>query len=323
MIKIGLVGVGHLGKIHLKLLQECSDFEVVGIYDTQAAVALQVAKEAGVERFKTYEQLLRACEAIDVVTPTTTHFKYAAKAIKNNKHVFIEKPVTNTLREGRELLKMEQEANKIKVQVGHVERFNPALLALKDQELQPHFIEVHRLAKFNPRGTDVSVVMDLMIHDLDIILKMVKSPVKKVFANGVSIISSSSDIANARVEFGNGCVANVTASRLSIKNMRKMRMFQKNAYVSVDFLEKKTEVVRLSNEEGSLLSMPIIMANDTKYLTFDMPKVAENNAIKTELELFASAIINNKEPEVTLQDGVNALELAYLIMDKINKNLTS
>jgi len=321
MVRIGLIGLGHLGNIHLRLLQEIASMQIVGVYDTNTTLAQQVASEHQLRAFTSYTQMLKEVDAIDIVTPTISHYHYAAKAIKHHKNVFIEKPVSNTLREARELLKLEQEANNVKVQVGHVERFNPAYLAIKNKSLKPRFIEAHRLAMFNPRGTDVSVVLDLMIHDLDIILKTVNSTIKRIQANGVAIISPSPDIANARIEFTNGCVANVTASRLSVKNMRKIRFFQNDAYVSLDFLDKKTEVVRLTEQALHPMSMPLELADGKKkYLEFDIPEVPAVNAIKMELELFGQAILHNTEIEVSLQDGVNALELATQIMEKLHKN---
>lgn len=190
-----------------------------------------------IQRFQTPQELFAAVDVVDIVTPTTTHFEMAAQAIRAGKHFFIEKPITRTVEEAEELIKLAQEF-KVKAQVGHVERFNPALLALEDMELNPMFIEAHRLAVFNPRGTDVSVILDLMIHDLDIVLSIVKSEVKFISASGVAVASETPDIANARIEFENGCVANLTASRISLKQMRKVRLFQKDAYISLDFLEK-------------------------------------------------------------------------------------
>lgn len=318
MVKVGIVGTGHLGKIHLKLLKELEVYEVIGFYDANPEIATFVEREFQVKRYTTFSQLLKEVDAVVITTPTTFHYKFASQAIKNNKHVFIEKPVTHTLREARELLKLERETHTVKIQVGHVERFNPAFLALKGKNIQPMFIEAHRLAMFNPRGTDVSVVLDLMIHDLDIILKIVQSPVKKIHASGVNIISKSADIANARIEFGNGCVANVTASRLSVKNMRKIRFFQSDAYISLDFLDKKTEIVKLSEKATNDMSLELkIDDNTTRYLDFEIPELHPVNAIKEELTCFADSIMYNKDTEVTLLDGVSALELAHHILDKM------
>ena len=246
MIKIGVLGAGHLGKIHIRLLKEIDKYELVGFYDADPEAAKEVEKEFGVKAFSSIESLIELVDAVDIVTPTITHYDCASKAIKNSKHIFIEKPVTNTIEEAKSLKGLSKEAN-VHVQVGHVERFNPAFIAARDYCSNPMFIETHRLAQFNPRGTDVSVVLDLMIHDIDIILSVVKSNIKRISASGVAVVSESPDIANARIEFDNGCVANLTSSRISMKNMRKSRFFQKDAYISVDFLDKKVDVIRLNN----------------------------------------------------------------------------
>lgn len=323
MVKIGVLGAGHLGKIHIKLLKEIKDATLVGFYDNNETTAIAVEKELGVKRFPDLDSLLNEVDAIDIVTPTPAHFDIASQAIKKSKHIFIEKPLTSTLDEARQLLALAEEAH-IKAQVGHVERFNPAFLSVKNYDLRPVFIETHRLAQFNPRGTDVAVVLDLMIHDIDIILQIVKSPVKRISASGVAVISNSPDIANARIEFDNGCVANITASRISLKVMRKMRIFQRDAYISIDFSEKKSEIVRLtdSRDSSNPFSLEINTGKDgdTKYITFDRPEILPINSIKMELELFIEAILHDKETPVTLLDGCNAMDVAYQILDRIEKN---
>ncbi|MES2593189.1 MAG: Gfo/Idh/MocA family oxidoreductase [Bacteroidota bacterium] len=320
MIKIGVLGAGHLGKIHIRLLKEIAAFEVVGFYDADPAAAELVEKEFGIKSFSTIESLLELVDAVDIVTPTIAHYSCASKSIKKSKHIFIEKPVTNTIEEAKILMGLSKEAN-VKVQVGHVERFNPAFIAAKDYCSNPMFIETHRLAQFNPRGTDVSVVLDLMIHDLDIILSVVKSNIKRISASGVAVVSDSPDIANARIEFDNGCVANLTSSRISMKNMRKSRFFQKDAYVSVDFLEKKVEVIRLMNVEGEEdpLAVTIELGNGkgTKQIYFENPIILPSNAIKMELEAFADSIISNTTPLVSIDDGYKALDVAYKIIEKM------
>jgi predicted dehydrogenase len=322
MIKIGIVGAGHLGKIHIRLLKEIDKFKVVGFYDQNPEAAELVEKEFGIKRFETMESLLEEVDAIDIVTPTFAHFNCASKSIKKSKHVFIEKPVTNTIEEAKILMGLAKEAD-VKVQVGHVERFNPAFIAAKDFCSNPMFIETHRLAQFNPRGTDVSVVLDLMIHDIDIILSVVKSNIKRISASGVAVVSDSPDIANARIEFDNGCVANLTASRISMKNMRKSRFFQKDAYISVDFLDKKVEVIRLMNIDPSKEIDPMAVTIDlgngkgTKQIYFEGPKISASNAIKMELETFADSIKNNTTPLVSIADGYNALDVAYKIIEKM------
>ena len=322
MIKIGIVGAGHLGKIHIRLLKEIEKFKVIGFYDQNPEAAELVEKEFGIKRFETMESLLEMVDAIDIVTPTFAHFNCASKSIKKSKHVFIEKPVTNTIEEAKILMGLAKEAD-VKVQVGHVERFNPAFIAAKDFCSNPMFIETHRLAQFNPRGTDVSVVLDLMIHDIDIILSVVKSNIKRISASGVAVVSDTPDIANARIEFDNGCVANLTASRISMKNMRKSRFFQKDAYISVDFLDKKVEVIRLMNidptKEIDPLAVTIDLGNGkgSKQIYFEGPTISPSNAIKMELETFADSIKHNTTPLVSISDGYNALDVAYKIIEKM------
>lgn len=322
MIKIGIVGAGHLGKIHIRLLKEIEKFEVIGFYDENPEAAKLVEKEFDIKHFDSFESLLEQVDAVDIVTPTITHFNCASKAIKKSKHVFIEKPVTNTIEEAKILMGLSKEAD-VKVQVGHVERFNPAFLAAKDFCSGPMFIETHRLAQFNPRGTDVSVVLDLMIHDIDIILSVVKSNIKRISASGVAVVSDSPDIANARIEFDNGCVANLTASRISMKNMRKSRFFQKDAYISVDFLDKKVEVIRLMNVDAEKEMDPLAVVIDlgngkgSKQIYFEGPTILPSNAIKMELDTFADSIINNTTPLVNIDDGYKALDVAYKVIDKM------
>ena len=322
-VKIGLLGAGHLGKIHLKLLKEIEGYEIVGFYDADPVVAQKVAAEYEVKSFASEQELIDLCDAIDIVTPTTTHYDCAVMAIKKFKHIFIEKPLAYAITEASTLVKLIDEA-RIKCMVGHVERFNPALLSISKKHIKPLFIEVHRLAQFNPRGTDVSVVHDLMIHDIDIILSLVKANVKKVSANGVAIVSRTADIANARIEFDNGCVANLTASRISVKNMRKMRIFQPGAYISMDFLNQKSEIFRIENDAtpNRENQFEIELADNTKkYITYDVPEKKEVNAIKMELELFLKSIVSDKPCPVTAHDGYLAMELGQRILDKINSQL--
>lgn len=320
MIKVGLIGAGHLGKIHLKLLKEISQFQVVGFFDADRTRSETIQKEFSVPAFKSADELIAACEAVDIVTPTITHHQYAAGALKKLKHVFIEKPISNTLAEAKEIRSLADEAN-VKVQIGHVERFNPAFLSVQKYFDNPMFIETHRLAQFNPRGTDVSVVLDLMIHDIDIVLSVIKSNVKKINASGVAVVSDTPDICSARIEFDNGAVANITASRMSLKNMRKSRFFQRDAYISVDFLEKKTELIRMkqiAEEPKDPFAITIDLGNKgMKQISFDNPKVEESNAIKMELESFADSIRNNKPTAVGAEDGYRALEVAFKITEKM------
>ncbi len=317
MLKVGVLGAGHLGKIHLRLLKESEKYDLVGFFDPSEENAKNVAKEFGYTAFNSIEALIDAVEVVDIVTPTLSHFDCAKLAIEKGCHIFIEKPITNTVIEA-EAIKTLASQYHIKGQVGHVERFNPAFTAVKDTIANPMFIETHRLAEFNPRGTDVPVVLDLMIHDIDIILSVVKSKVKNVHASGVSVISDTPDIANARIEFENGCVANLTASRISMKNMRKSRFFQKDAYISVNFLSKESEVVKMKDVPEKEDEFAMILQNAEgvkKQIYFENPEVENNNAILDELETFADAIINNTKPVVTLNDGTEALRVAQIIID--------
>ena len=322
MLKIGVFGAGHLGKIHIKCLQMTKGiYDLAGFYDPDPEAAAHTAQTYGIRAFDNEAELFEAVDVVDIVTPTVTHFAVADAAIRAGKHVFIEKPLAHTTQEAKALLDLKNKHG-VKVQVGHVERFNPALLSVSDMPLDPMFIEAHRLATFNPRGTDVSVVLDLMIHDLDIVLSLVNSTVEKVSASGVSIVSNTPDIANARLEFANGCVANLTASRLSLKQMRKVRFFQSDAYISLDFLEKQAQIVRLFDEKDTTPAqrenMPELpTAKGNKFLQITMPEIEPINAIKAELESFAESIRDNVQPKVSIEDGYQALELAYRISEKI------
>ncbi len=321
MLKVGVLGAGHLGKIHLRLLNQSEKFELVGFYDENAEYAEKIAAEFGYTRFDTIAKLIHAVDVVDIVTPTLSHYKCARVAIKSGKHVFIEKPIATTVEEAEEIIALAKEY-KVKGQVGHVERFNPAFTVVRDKIQSPMFIETHRLAEFNPRGTDVPVVLDLMIHDIDAILSVVQSKVKSVHASGVSVLSQSPDIANARIEFENGCVANITSSRISMKNMRKSRFFQKDAYISVDYLDKVWEVVKMKDAPEVPGDFDMILQNaegERKQIYFDNPEVSPNNAILDELETFADAINTNTTPIVTLEDGTEALRVAYMIIDSMNE----
>lgn len=322
MIKIGVIGVGHLGSIHLRLLKEIPGYDVVGIYDRDPERAAAMAEEHEVKAWESMTDLIDACDAVDIVTPTISHYECAKAALKRFKHVFIEKPITHTVEEAKSLQQLAREAG-VKAMVGHVERFNPAFLTLRDQELRPLFIESHRLSQWNPKGTDVSVVLDLMIHDIDIVLWLIGAGVKKVSASGVSVISETPDIANARIEFDNGATANLTASRISFRNMRKMRLFQRKMYLSVDFLNKTCEVIHMNDQDSSPDSnknkIEFQSGDSVKTLTFETPKVVPVNSIRMEFEEFARAINNDTEVPVTLEQATAALDTAFMIMDKINQ----
>ncbi len=318
MLRIGVLGVGHLGKFHLNNWKEIDDVTLVGFFDPDDNNARSVEEKYGLTRYSTAEQLVDACDAVDIVAPTPHHFNLCSLALRKGKHVFVEKPLANTMEEARTLVKLAKESN-LRFQVGHVERFNPAFLSLKDFTLQPMFIEVHRLAQFNPRGTDVSVILDLMIHDIDIILHLVKSNVSYISANGVAVMSDTPDIANVRIEFDNGCVANLTSSRISMKKMRKMRVFQKDAYIGIDFLDKKTEIIKLNSPgDKNVFTFDIETNHGKKTIAISSPSIEDGNAIKMELQEFKNAIVNNTETPVTVLDGFEAMDVAHKILDKIN-----
>ena len=322
MLKIGVCGAGHLGKIHIQQWKTIEEITLVGFYEPNDQHAAQVISEYQIPRFDTLEALLKEIDALDIISPTTTHFEVAQKALSTGKHVFVEKPLTNTLEEAATLVELVNEAN-LKCQVGHVERYNPAFMALNNAPLNPLFIEAHRLAQFNPRGTDVSVILDLMIHDIDIILSLVKSDVKQISASGVAVLTDTPDIANARIEFHNGCVANLTSSRISMKKMRKIRLFQKDAYIGIDFLEKKTEVIKLSGEieEENAFTFDIETHAGTKRISISSPSIPEVNAIQSELESFRDSILHNTKTLVSETDGMLAMDVAHQILDKINQQL--
>lgn len=323
MLKIGVLGAGHLGKIHIKCIKQIDRYELVGFYDPDQATAKAV-EELGVRCFATIEALIDAVEVVDIVTPTVQHFECASKALQRRRHVFIEKPIVATPDEASKLMKLADEAG-VKVQVGHVERFNPAFIAAEPYIKAPKFVEAHRLALFNPRGTDVPVVLDLMVHDLDILFTIINSPVKHVSACGVAIVSPTPDITNARIEFENGSVANLTASRISLKNMRKTRIFQDDAYITVDFLDKKTEIARIHDHEvtGYPYSLTLdLPGGATKQITLERPEIHPLNAIQTELESFYDSIIHNTVPVVSIEDGVKVLNLAYEIINAKDKTIS-
>jgi predicted dehydrogenase len=321
MLKVGVFGTGHLGKFHLNNWKLIRDAQVVGFYDPNDRTAEEVAAKYQIPRYTDAGELLDVCDAADIIAPTPAHFPLCELAIRKGKHVFVEKPLANDMEEARTLLKLVKESN-VKVQVGHVERFNPAFLALEGLTLQPMFIEVHRLAEFNPRGTEVSVILDLMIHDIDIILHIVKSEVKNIYSSGVAVMTDTPDIANVRIEFNNGCVANLTSSRISMKKMRKMRIFQKDAYIGVDFLNKKSEIISLDNNDGSGegFSFDIETKNGKKSILVRSPEVPDINAIQLELEKFTESILQNKPTLVSELDGFRAMDIAHQILQKIKYN---
>ena len=322
-LKVGVLGAGHLGRIHLQQWKEVPEAEIIGFFDPHPEKRAAIQQEFGIEPLASMEEVIAAADAVDIVTPTTAHHVCALAALEAGRHVFIEKPLANTLDEGRSLAQMVEATGRV-AQVGHVERFNPAFVAALPSLRDPMFIETHRLAQFDPRGTDVSVVLDLMIHDIDIVLSVVNSPVSQVNASGVAVVSDTPDIANARIEFANGCVANLTASRISLKKMRKSRFFQRDAYVSVDMLDKKTEVVRMRTVEGE--GDPFAITIDLglkgkREIAFEKPEVPATNAIRDELRSFALAVLRQQRPVVSVHDGLLALEVAHQVLTKVENGL--
>ncbi len=325
-VRIGVVGVGHLGRLHVQQLQHIEMAHLVGFYDVDADRSEQIVREFGIDGFPSFDMLLQQCDALCIVTPTSFHYEYARLALLANRHVFIEKPITSSLDEADTLIALGKERN-LKIQVGHIERFNPAILAIEPLNINPLFIESHRLANFNPRGTDVAVVLDLMIHDIDLILSFVHSPVKDVQASGVRVISSTEDIANCRVMFENGCVANVTASRISARNMRKMRFFQPHAYISVDFLEGFSEVYYLASEHLALPGTELAFSLgeiekglEKKEIRYARLEKRDVNPLRYELEQFCRAILRDTQPPVTAEDARRALKIAGIILEKIHQH---
>jgi predicted dehydrogenase len=319
MLKIGIFGAGHLGKFHISNWQEIEHIEIVGFHDSNSETALEVEKKFGIKHFENTDELIDLIDAADIITPTQYHYSICENLLRKSKHVFVEKPMVNNMEEANEILKLVRESG-TKFQVGHVERFNPALLALKGRSLNPMFIEVHRLAQFNPRGTEVSVILDLMIHDIDIILHLVKSDIKNISASGVSVMTETPDIANVRIEFHNGCVANLTSSRISMKKMRKMRLFQKDSYIGIDFLEKKTEIIKLkSDEDQDLFSFDIETPNGVRTIAVENPEITNTNAIKSELTAFRDSILQDKPTQVSELDGYMAMDVAHQILQKIKQ----
>jgi len=320
-VKIGVIGTGHLGKLHTKMFQSITNCELIGIYDSNPEQAKAVSDEFRVSNYSAIEELLSKVDAVSIAATTTAHYEIAKKCFENGVHVFIEKPITATIKEAEELVELSENKN-LNLQVGHIERFNPALVAMEKYINDPKFIQTDRLSQFNPRGTDVAVVLDLMIHDIDIILSLVKSDVVEIQANGVAVVSDHLDIANARLQFENGAVANVTASRISQKKMRKMRIFQRDTYVALDFVTGVSEVYRLLEPSSEVVTSQISfgeigVGEKRKKLVYEQPEQKEINALQYELELFVNSVINKTKPIVSGVDGLRALKVAQLIIQKI------
>ena len=327
-LKVGVIGVGHLGSLHAKMYSQIPSVHFVGVYDVDLKRAETLAAEFGIKAFATLDDLLSQVQAVSIATVTQSHYDVAMQVIKRGVHLLIEKPITATIEQAKAVTER-AETKGLKLQVGHIERFNPAILALEPYNITPLFIESHRLAQFNPRGSDVAVVLDLMIHDIDLILSLVKSKVTRIDANGIAVISDTPDIANARLQFENGCVANVTASRISQNKMRKMRLFQRDAYISIDFAQGLSEVFRLVDEETPNLKPTMMLGKidqglHKRIIVYEQPEVQEVNALKYELERFVESVQKNTETPVTGYDGLHALEVAQEILHMIgSQKITS
>jgi len=320
-LKIGVIGAGYLGNFHLQKLKNFSNISISGLYDKNDTRANEMSRLHDVRCFSSLEHLINSSDAVSIVTPTSTHYKISLLALNNGCHVFIEKPITDKLDDAKKLLKKAKKVNKI-IQVGHIERFNPGFLALKKINPNPKFIEVHRLAPFNPRGNDVPVILDLMIHDLDIIISLLGNKIKDIKANGVSVVSKSIDIANVRLEFLNGCIVNLTASRISQKEMRKMRLFSNKSYITIDFKEKTLEEYNVDDfkpvDEKNKKVFKIGNENK-KYIIYNKPKIIKNDALKAELKHFVNSIQNKTHPETDGESATEALDLALNIQSIIDK----
>lgn len=311
--KVGIAGVGKLGEYHCRTLASIPEVELTGVYDTNAARTSEMADKYHCRAFRNFQELLQHVDAIGIVVPTVQHYSVAKTAVQAGVPVFVEKPITSTVAEAEELVDLAAKKN-VLLQVGHIERFNPAIRALDGLDVKPMFIESHRLAPFDPRGTDVAVVLDLMIHDIDIILSLVDSQVERIDANGVAVVSDEADIANARLQFRNGCVANVTASRISQRKMRKMRLFQKDSYISIDFLQKLTELFRLVDEQADMPSTIILgqieKGKKKRHIIYDQPVTPEEDAMEAEWRSFLRCLHGGEKPVVSGEDGLKALTVA-------------
>ncbi len=323
-LNIGVVGTGHLGKLHTKMFKEIENCNLVGINDSNIEQANKVGEEFGVNVFESINDLLNKVEAVSIAATTSAHYDLAKKCLNAGKHIFIEKPITATIPQAEEIVKLADSLN-LNIQVGHIERFNPALVSMEKYINDPKFIQTDRLAQFNPRGTDVAVVLDLMIHDIDIILSLIKSKVENIDASGVAVVSDNLDIANARILFENGAVANVTASRISQKKMRKMRIFQRDGYIALDFVTGVSEVYSLlpvdqKVKEGFISFGEIGVGDKKKRLVYEQPEQKEINALQYELQLFVNSVLKKEKPVVTGNDGLGALRVAKIIIDKIESS---
>ncbi len=326
-LKISVIGVGHLGEIHAKLLKQ-NDYAILeGVYDIDSHRAEKIALEHSCKVFLNLNELIKFSDAVIISSPTTTHYEIAKKCIENSLHCFIEKPITATYLQATRLIKLASK-KKVIIQVGHVERFNPALKAIMKYDPLPLFIESHRLSQFKTRATDVSVISDLMIHDIDIVLWLVKAKIKNIYANGVAVLTNTIDIANARLEFDNGVVANLTASRISAKPTRKMRIFQKDTYFSLDFARHTVEIYRIIESESTdYLGSPALMLGDIENsskkisIVYETPPVQDGNAIAEEHNSFFRAILHGEKVPISALEASQALRVSEMIEKKIKKSL--
>jgi len=323
-LKIGIVGAGRLGTYHARCLKSIPDAKLIGIHDVDLPRAESLAQETASMVFSQYSQLLEKAEAVIIATDTQSHYRLGIEAVQQGRHLFVEKPITATVEQGRELVTTARERG-LKLQVGHVERYNRAFRSLGNRILSPRFIESHRLSQFNPRGTDVAVILDLMIHDLDLVLHLVNAPLQDIHASGVAIVSDTIDIANARLTFTNGCVANITASRISRTKMRKMRIFSSDSYISMDFITGKTDIFRLADPTESTIfpqTLPLgeIEKGQRKLkILYETPETADANAIELELKDFVNSVIHNLPATVPGEQGLSALELAIQVINAIDE----
>ena len=321
---IGVIGVGHLGQHHTKHYSKIDGANLVGVFDLNQDRCKSIAAKYDIKPYETLGELLKKTEALSVVTPTKDHKKVAEECINKGKHVFIEKPITKTVAEAEGLIALAKEKETI-IQVGHIERLNPALLPLEKFDINPKYIEVQRLAPYMSRGTDVPVVLDLMIHDIDLVLALVKYPIKEISANGISIMTDSVDIANARIQFKNGAVANITSSRVAKDRVRKMKVFQQDLYITVDFLRSLTEVYRVMDADktdpSAIMSAPLVSKERHRQIFYEKPIIKKQDALKMELENFIEAAQGKAKPVVDGNAGKNALELALQIHNKILEDI--
>jgi len=321
-IKTGVIGAGYLGEFHIQQLQTISDIEFVGFVESNPDRASAIGEKYNAQLYKKQSNLIELCDAIIIATPTATHHAIANDALNKGCHVFIEKPITTTINEANELIKISEKNNLI-IQVGHIERFNPAFLLLKEKNINPQFVEVHRLASFKSRGHDISVVLDLMIHDIDIISNIIQAPIQDIQANGVKVITDEIDIANARITFDNGSIANLTSSRISLKEMRKMRIFQEKSYMNIDFLNKSLEEYSLTdNQDNTDVNSQLFPYDDSnnQFIMYKKNDSIPTNALQEELKHFISCIQQSTTPTINGNVATEALNIALIIQKKINED---